>query len=100
MKSIIDKLDEVLIDTGKYLNKDELMKDALRCLLRAKPELKRELAVELYKKGTVSLSKAAEIYGSDMENFKELLKERGMKIVVPHIPSEEIDKEVDYLLSQ
>ena len=100
MKSIIDELDEVLIDTGKYPNKDELMKDALRCLLRAKPELKRELAVELYKKGTVSLSKAAEIYGSDMEDFKELLKERGMKIVVPHIPSEEIDKEVDYLLSQ
>jgi predicted HTH domain antitoxin len=100
MKSIINELDEILIDTGKYPNKDELMKDALRALLRAKPELKRELAVELYKKGTVSLSKAAEIYGSDMEDFKELLKERGMKIAVPCIPAEEIDKEIDYILSQ
>lgn len=99
MKSIIDELDEILIDLGKYSNKDELMKDALRALLRAKPELKKDVAIELYKKGAVSLSRAAEIYGSNMEDFKELLKERGIKIEVPHIPVEEIDKEVESILA-
>jgi predicted HTH domain antitoxin len=99
MKSIIDELDEILVDVGKYPNKDEVKKDALRALLRAKPELKKDVAIELYKKGVVSLSRAAEIYGSNIEEFKELLKERGIKIEVPHIPVEEIDKEVESIVA-
>jgi predicted HTH domain antitoxin len=99
MKSMLDELDEILVDIGKYPNKEELMKDALRALLRAKPELKKEIAVELFRKGAVSLSRAAEIYGSDIEDFKELLRERGIKIKIPHIPIEEIDKEVESILN-
>lgn len=99
MKSMIDELDEILIDVGRYPNKSELMKDALRALLRAKPELRKDIAVGLYKKKAVSLSKAAEIYGSDIEDFKELLRESGVKIEVPHIPSEEIDEEVESILA-
>lgn len=96
---MLDEFDEILVDIGKYPNKEELMKDALRALLRAKPELKKEIAVELFRKGAVSLSRAAEIYGSNIEDFKELLKERGIKIKIPHIPIEEIDKEVEYILN-
>ena len=99
MKSIIDELDEILVDMGKYPNKDEVIKDALRALLRAKPELKKDVAIELYKKGVVSLSRAAEIYGSNIEDFKELLKERGIKIEVLYIPVEEIDKEVESIVA-
>ncbi len=83
----------------RYPDKKEVMKDALRALLRAKPELKKEVAVELFRNGTVSLSRAAEIYGSNVEDFKELLKERGIKIEIPHIPTEEIDKEVESILT-
>lgn len=96
---MLDEFDEILVDIGKYPNKEELMKDALRALLRAKPELKKEMAVELFRKGAVSLSRAAEIYGSNIEDFKELLKERGIKIKIPHIPIDEIDKEVEYILN-
>ena len=96
---MLDEFDEILVDIGKYPNKEELMKDALRALLRAQPELKKEIAVELFRKGAVSLSRAAEIYGSNIEDFKELLKERGIKIKIPHIPIEEIDKEVENILN-
>ncbi len=58
MKSIIDELDEILVDVGKYSSKGELMKDALCALLRVKSELKKGVAIELYKKGAVSLSRA------------------------------------------
>ena len=92
---MLDEIDRILVDIGKYPNREELMKDALRALLRAKPELKKEVAVELYRKRAVSISRAAEIYGSNIEDFKELLKERGVKIEIPHIPIEEIDKEVE-----
>ena len=48
--SVLSKLDEILVGIGKYPGKKELMEDAFRALLRAKPELKMDLAVELYKK--------------------------------------------------
>jgi predicted HTH domain antitoxin len=98
MKTVLSNLDGILLRIGKYENKSELITDALRALLRAKPELRRDVAVELYTKKEVSLSRAAEICGLDIENFKELLKERGVKISVPSIPVEAIDKEVERIL--
>lgn len=98
MKTILDELDELLINMGKYPNKEELYKDALRALLRAKPDLRRDMAVELYKEKIISLSRAAEIYGSNIEDFKELRKEKGIKIEVPSIPVEEVDREVESIL--
>jgi predicted HTH domain antitoxin len=99
MKNIIGKLDEILVDMGKYSNKEEVRKDALYALLRENPELKKDIAIELFKKNIVSLSRAAEIYGSNIEGFKEVLKERGIKIEVPYIPAGEIDKEIEQILS-
>ena len=98
MKTVLNELDEILISIGKYSNKEELIKDALRALIRAKPKLKRDVAIELYKKKEISLARAAEICGLDIENFKDLLKERNIKISVPSIPIEEIDKEVEKIL--
>jgi len=99
MKTVLSKLDEILVGIGKYPSKKELIEDALRALLRAKPELKRDLAIELYnKKKEVSLSRAAEICGLNIEDFKESLKERGIKISVPGIPVEEVDEEVERIL--
>jgi len=66
--------------------------------LRAKPELKIDLSVELYKKGEVSLSRAAEICGLNLEDFKELLRERGIKISIPPISAEDVNQEVERIL--
>lgn len=93
------KLDKMLVDMGKYSSREELMEDALRALLRTKPELRMDLAIELYKKKEVSLSRAAEICGLNIEDFKELLKERGIKITVPDVTSDELDREVELILS-
>jgi len=65
----------------KYYNSvDNLIEDAFRALLNLKPGLKVEIAIELYFKEEVSLSRAAEIAGMDMEGFKEILKMRGLKV--------------------
>ncbi len=45
-----------------------------------KPELKIEMAIELYSKEEMSLSRAAEIAETDIESFKEILKSRGLKL--------------------
>lgn len=71
-----------LIRTKSYASKDEVISDALRALLILKPELKTEIAVDLYKTGRVSLWKAADIAGMSLEEFKELLTSRSIKIEV------------------
>jgi len=98
MENALNKLDEILVRIGRYPGKKELIEDAFRTLLRAKPELKRDVAIELYKENEVSLSRASEICGLDIEDLKELLKEKGIKILVPSIPIKEIGKEVERIL--
>ena len=98
MKTALSKFDEILVRIGRYCTEKELMQDALRTLLRTKPELKRDVAIELYKKKEVSLLRACEMCGLNMEDFKELLKEKGIKVPVPSVPAEEIDKEVKRIL--
>ena len=74
-----ESLPRVLVP--KYYNSiDNLIEDAFRALLNLKPGLKVEIAIELYFKEEVSLSKAAEIAGMDIEGFKELLEMRGLKV--------------------
>lgn len=71
-----------LIRTKSYASKDEVISDALRALLVLKPGLKVEIAVDLYKTGRVSLGKAADIAGMSLEEFKEILASRSIKIEV------------------
>jgi len=63
-----------------YKSKDALIEDAFRALLNLKPWIKVEMGVELYLRAEVSLSRAAEIAGMDIESFKDMLKARGFKV--------------------
>lgn len=94
--TILDDL-KILIEKGTYPDKEELMKDAFRALLRSKPYLRKELAIELYKRHKVSLSRASEISGINIEDFKELLKEEGIKVSIPSI-GKAIEKETKEIL--
>ena len=87
----------VLIERGIYKDRDALLQDALRALLRSKPELRGQLAVALYQRGDVSMTRAAEISGLDIESCKELLREAG---VVRDIPpaGQDVQHEVQQLL--
>ncbi|MEW6378883.1 MAG: UPF0175 family protein [bacterium] len=98
MKTTLTELDEILVRIGRYPGRKELIEDAFRALLRAKPELRRDLAIELYRTNKVSMSRASEICGLNREDFKELLRENGIQISVPSIPAEEINKEVEGIL--
>jgi predicted HTH domain antitoxin len=80
----MDELD-VLVERGVYSGQQALMEDALRALLRSKPNLRRQLAIGLYKQGRISLSRGAEIEGVDIESFKESLREDGVSRTVPAV---------------
>lgn len=79
----------ILLKTKIYRDKDELYEDAIRSLLRTKPNLKAEIGIELYKTNEVSLSRASEIAGLSIEAFKEELKSREIKIRTADLSREE-----------
>lgn len=75
-----------------YKSVDNLMEDAFRALLNLKPGLKVEIAIELYLREDVSLSRAAEIAGMSIDSFKDMLKGRGLKVSSYIGSKEDIEK--------
>ena len=95
---LIEKEISILLEKGYYKNKEELMDDACRSLLRNRPHLRIEVAATLYERAEISLTKAAEIAGVCIEEFKEILKDKGLSMNVPSIPKEELDKQVKFII--
>jgi len=83
---------EAVVDAGYYSSKSDVIRDALRLLFESKKNLKISAAIEMYKKGNVTLSKAAEIAGIDTVSFKEILKDRGIPIKVKVDSKKKLDK--------
>jgi predicted HTH domain antitoxin len=83
-----------IIDAGCYVNESEVINDALKILFASKPNLKLAAAIEMYKKEEVTLGRAAEIAGMGLIEFKEALKDRGIKIKVPKTSMNALDKQV------
>jgi len=88
---------ELLRRTGRFASEEEFLEEAFRALLDKRPELRTELAVEQYKTGDVSLNRAAEIGGHSPEEFKELLRERGISRDIGFLDDEDRDELLDGL---
>jgi len=82
MPSVIEKEISSLVGIGFYETEDGDIADAVGALLEKKPEMRREIAVNLYKNDEVSLWKASEIARMNLEEFKDVLSYRGIKIKV------------------
>lgn len=74
-----DEID-VLVESGEYTSRSDVMRDAFRTFLRKNPEKRTRITIELYKNGKVSLMRAAELAEMDLENYKEELRERGVTV--------------------
>jgi predicted HTH domain antitoxin len=90
----IERKVKALVDAGYYSNKSEVIKNAVISLFRENTELNVTVAIELYKKGEVSLSKAAEIAGMTTIEFKEILGKRGFTREIEARPAEEMDEKL------
>lgn len=71
-----------LIKLGFYPDEKSLLSDAFRALFEIRPELKTEIAIERYKKGDLTLWGAARSAGCALEEFKEILRSRGIVIKI------------------
>ncbi len=93
---LLDEVD-VLVEAGVYPSKEELLEEAIRALLRSRPELRQAMAVALYRQGRVSLARAAEIAGLNQEAFKALIQDLNIPYEVPPIGTRAVHEETKRL---
>ncbi len=90
-----DELNAV-VRAGAYRSKEEAIGHALEVLLTANPQLRLHTALELYRQCKVTLSRAAEIAGLELETFKERLADQALTIPVDE-EADEVDAGVAQL---
>jgi predicted HTH domain antitoxin len=83
-----------LVEARLYASEEEVIQDALRHLLRARPELRVQLAVHRYQTEPISLAKAASLAGVSWAQMREILLERGIHPRLGPETVEEARKEV------
>jgi len=89
---------EALIEAGYYSSKSDVVKDAIRGMLEKNRNLRIAAAIEMYKRGRVSIGRAAEIADISVIEFKEVLKDRGVKRVLEH--DKKMMKEADKIMKK
>ena len=68
-----------LVQARLYDSEDAVIRDALRHLLRARPEARIQLAVHRYQTEGLSLARAASLAGVSWAQMKEILLEKGVQ---------------------
>ena len=80
-----------------YKSQDAVIQDALRHLLRSRPDLKIQLAVYRYQQESLSLAKTAELAGVSWWQMRDILLEQGIDPALGPSTVEEAQAEVDQL---
>jgi predicted HTH domain antitoxin len=89
---------EALADIGGYESADAVLKDAIRTLLRRRTELRLALAVEKYRRGTVSLNRSAGLAGVSTEECKTELPDHGILREAGFLEADEREGTLDTLV--
>jgi len=90
----VDRKLKALVKAGNYSSELDVIKDAILSLFRENVQLKVSTSIELYKKGEVSLSKAAELAGMTTIEFKDILGKRGFTREIEARPAAEMDRKL------
>lgn len=85
------------VDAKLYETEEDVIQDALRHLLRARPELRIYLAVHRYQTEGLSLAKAASLAGVSWAQMKDILVERHIQPRLGGETVEEAEQEVQTL---
>lgn len=100
LPEIVKKEIDELVKSGYYSSKSDVVKDALRYMLSNKKNLRLAAAVGLYKKGEVTLGKAAEIADVGIIEFKDKLKEYGIKRIIEAESTPKMDSAIEKIKSR
>ena len=85
------------IEARLYESEEAVIQDALRHLLRGRPDLRIQLAVYRYQTQEISLGKAASLAGVGWAQMKDVLLERGIQLRLGPETLKEAEREVQAL---
>jgi predicted HTH domain antitoxin len=85
------------VDARLYKNDQEVIQDALRYLMRGRPDLRVRLAIHRYQTEEISLAKAAGLAGVSWAQMKDILVTHGIQPRLGPETVEEAGREVDAL---
>ncbi|RMF91192.1 MAG: UPF0175 family protein [Nitrospinota bacterium] len=85
------------VEARLYDSTEDVIQDALRHLLRARPNLRIQLAVHRYQKEGISLAKAASLAGVSWAQMREILVEAGIQPRLGPETLEEAEQETQAL---
>ena len=88
---------DALVRAGIFVTREQGVQEAVRMLFIAKPHLRAEAAVQLYKEGQVTLGRAAEIAGLTRWEFRDLLASRGVTVEVEVASADEMEEQIKTL---
>jgi predicted HTH domain antitoxin len=86
-----------LVNARLYESEDAVVADALRHLLRARPDLRISLAIYRYQHEAMSLARAAALAGVSWSQMREIMVERGVPLRIGPETLEEAQAEVEAL---
>jgi len=89
-------VDAVVVERG--VDPKVVHEEALRLYLNMNPAIKLDGAVALWRKGRISLTKAAEIAGLTVPELKEVLAARGIIRETEGISREQMDAKLKEIL--
>jgi predicted HTH domain antitoxin len=87
--------EQALVDARLYPDRQAVIQDALRALLREKPQLRTEIAVHRYQTEDISLARAVHLAGMSYDRMKLLLLERGVHLRLGPADEREARQEID-----
>lgn len=67
------------VEARLYTDEEDVIQDALRHLLRGRPDLRIQLAVHRYQAEEISLAKASNLAGVSWAQMKDILVEHGIQ---------------------
>lgn len=85
------------VEARLYDNEGAVIRDALRHLLRARPDARIQLAIYRYQTEDLSLAKAADLAGVSWAQMREILLEKGISPRLGPETVEEAEKEAEAL---
>ena len=86
-----------LVDANVYDTEQAVLQDAMRHLLRSRPDLRVRVAVLRYQRDEISLAKAASLAGVSWQQMREILLEHSVPLRLGPESLNEAKSEVDAL---
>jgi predicted HTH domain antitoxin len=88
---LVEQQLEAVVRAGHFRDRQHALQEALQTLFAARPQLRTEAAIELFRSGEVSFLRAAEMAGLDVESFRLTLRGRAIPWEVEAEDSADMD---------